>query len=69
MWQHLFGLTNALALAGWALLILGPRRLLPVSRYAGVGLLCATYVALAAVLTGGWVDPIRTAGASPSITD
>ena len=69
MWQSLFGLTNAIALVAWALLIFGPRSWLSAIRYAGVGLLCAVYVVLVAALTGGVVDPIRDPGTSASLTD
>lgn len=69
MWQPLFGLTNAVALVAWALLIFGPRRCLPALRLAGVGLLCATYVALLVALVAGWVDPVRAPGAAASLTD
>lgn len=57
MWQQLFGLTNAVALVAWGLLILGPRRLLPWIRHAGVGLLCAIYVALVATALAGGFGP------------
>lgn len=69
MWQQLFGLTNAVALIGWLLLILAPRRVLPPVRWAGVGLLCAIYVVLLAALMGGLVDPVREAGAPANFSD
>ncbi len=64
MWQQLFGWTNLVALVGWLLLILLPRaRVLPLTRYVGVALLCGTYVVLLIGLTTGWLDPVRaTAG-------
>lgn len=67
MWPQLFGLTNAVALVAWALLIFGPRApLLPVVRHAGVGLLCAAYVALVATaLAGGFGPPT---GPAPDFT-
>lgn len=68
MWQQLFGLVNVVALIGWALLLLGPRRLLPWARHAAVGLLCLIYVALFVALIAGWVDPVRD-GAAPAMTD
>ena len=68
MWQQLFGLTNAVALVGWAVLLLGPRRWFPVARYGAVGLLCAVYLALFVALLAGWVDPVRD-GPTPPITD
>lgn len=57
MWRQLFGLTNAVALVAWALLLLGPRRLLPPIRYAGVGLLCALYAGLVATALAGGFGP------------
>jgi hypothetical protein len=65
MWQGLFSLTNAVALALWIVLILLPRRpfALALVLYAGVGLLCLAYVAMAAALLAGWADPARDAGA------
>jgi hypothetical protein len=65
MWQQLFGLTNAGALVAWGLLILGPRRWSGVLLPAGVGLLCAVYVALAVGLASGALDPVRVPGAPP----
>jgi len=64
MWQTLFSVTNAIALAMWAVLILLPRRPFPLSLvlYAGVGLLCLVYVAMLAALLAGWADPVRDAG-------
>ena len=68
MWDRLFGVTNLAALLGWLLLLVGPRRWLPVVRYAGVGFLCAVYILLFVGLIGGLLDPIR-AGPEPSLTD
>ena len=68
MWDQLFGVTNLAALAGWATLLFGPRRWLPVVRYAVVGFLCAVYVLLFALLVSGVVDPVRD-GPAPSLTD
>jgi hypothetical protein len=55
MWQALFSLTNAIALAGWVLLIAFPRRPLTATAilYLGVGLLCLCYVAILALLLSG----------------
>ncbi|GAB5347933.1 ABA4-like family protein [Alteriqipengyuania sp. 357] len=67
MWQTLFDITNVIALAGWALLILLPRResnILGV-RYGAVGLLCATYVVMLVALAGGFVDPVAAPGSVP----
>ncbi|QHL90575.1 DUF4281 domain-containing protein [Sphingomonas changnyeongensis] len=72
MWQGLFQLTNLVALAGWALLILAPRRPLPLTliMYLGVGLLCLVYVAAAAAVLAGLADPVPVAGAArPDLTD
>ena len=70
MWQQLFGWTNLVALVAWLLLILAPRgRVLPLARYAGVGVLCATYAALLAALMAGWVDPVRATAAPPAPFD
>ncbi|NNM77172.1 DUF4281 domain-containing protein [Sphingomonas sp. ID1715] len=67
MWQSLFGLTNGIALIAWAVLILAPRRPLPLTLvlYAGVGLLCLIYTALFVSLLAGWIDPVRD-GAAPA---
>lgn len=64
-WQAVFALTNAIALAGWALLLLAPRRPLTLSLvlYAGVALLCLIYTAMLVALLGGFVDPVRAPGA------
>ena len=65
MWDQLFGVTNLAALVGWAALLVGPRRWLPVVRYALVGFLCAVYVLLLIGLVAGWIDPVRAAPAAP----
>lgn len=59
MWHAYFGFTNIVALAGWAILILLPRRPFPLALvlYGCVALLSLTYVlGLGSVLTGA-VDP------------
>jgi hypothetical protein len=68
MWDQLFGVTNLGALAGWAVLLLGPRRWLSAVRYAVVGFLCAVYVLLFAGLMSGLLDPVRD-GPEPSMLD
>jgi len=71
-WQQVFALTNGVALIGWLLLLLAPRRpvVLSLVLYAAVGLLCLTYTALLIGLIGGWLDPVRAPGpGTPSITD
>ena len=67
MWQTLFSLTNAIALAMWIVLIVLPRRPFPLALvlYAGVGLLCLAYVAMLAALLAGWAEPVRDAGLPP----
>ncbi len=68
MWPALFAATNAVALAGWAILILAPRRpaLLSAVLYLGVALLCLAYAGIFIALIGGLVDPVRVAGAAPA---
>lgn len=71
-WQPIFALTNGIALIGWFLLILAPRRPLVLSLvlYAGAGLLCLIYTALLVGLIGGLLDPGRAPGAgAASLTD
>jgi hypothetical protein len=71
-WQSVFAVTNAIALIGWLLLLLAPRRPLTLSLvlYAAVGLLCLIYVVIFAALLGGSVDPVRAPGAEAvSLTD
>lgn len=71
-WQSVFAVTNLIALIGWLLLVLAPRRSLMLSlvMYAGVGLLCLIYAALFVALLGGWVDPVPAVGAeAASLTD
>jgi hypothetical protein len=65
MWPVLFSATNLLAMACWALLILGPRGDLArtVIMYCGVGLLCLVYAVLFIGLTLGVVDGVKVAGA------
>lgn len=67
LWPTLFSFTNLVALAGWALLLLAPRRPLTYSAilYAGVGLLCLTYAVLLVLLVGKVVDPGAIVGAAP----
>lgn len=67
MWQTLFEVTNAIALIGWALLILLPRREFVTFAvlYGAIGLLCATYVVLLVALLGNLVDPATVPGRDP----
>jgi hypothetical protein len=65
MWEALFAITNAVALAGWAVLLLAPRRDWAVNGvlYLGVGLLCLAYAAMFVVLLGGLADAGQVPGA------
>ena len=67
MWQALFDFTNAIALIGWAMLILLPRRDIVINAVlcGAVGLLCACYVVMLVALLGNLVDPVPAAGATP----
>ena len=72
MWDTLFGLTNAIALAAWVILILLPRKpaLMAAVLYLGVGLLCLAYAAMFVALFAGLADPVRAAGsAEPDLAD
>lgn len=70
MWQQLFGLTNAVALVGWLLLVFAPRRrVLPVVRYGAVGLLCAVYAVLLVALVARWIDPVPGPGAVAGMSE
>jgi len=68
MWQTLFDITNVIALIGWALLILLPRResVLTAVLYGAIGLLCACYLVMLVSLVGNLVDPVPAAGAPPA---
>ena len=64
MWQTLFDITNAIALVGWALLILLPRResVIYSVLYGAIGLLCGTYLVMLVALVGNLVDPAAAVG-------
>ena len=66
-WETLFSLVNACALLGWIALVLLPRGEFVKSLifYVGVGLLCAAYTLLLALLFTGTVD----AGAQGQASD
>jgi hypothetical protein len=66
-WTALFGLTNAIALLGWAVLLLAPRRPLANSfvLFVGVGLLCLLYTVMLGLLLAKAVDPGALPGAQP----
>ena len=65
MWGALFTATNLLAMAGWLLLVAGPRKpaVHSLIMYLGVAVLCLTYAVMFALLLSGAVDPVRMAGA------
>ena len=66
MWQFMFSLTNTVALIGWVLLAVFPRKPLTLSAvlYLGVALLCLCYAAMMVALLGGWADPRAVPGAA-----
>jgi hypothetical protein len=63
-WAFLFGFTNAIALIGWAILVLLPRgpKAMSAVMYGGIGLLCLTYALLFALVIGKFVDPGAVVG-------
>lgn len=67
MWSVIFGATNLIALAAWAILILLPRRPAATASvlYLGIGLLCLVYAVVLVLLVSGAVDPMRDAGLPP----
>lgn len=66
-WDMMFGLTNAIALAGWLALALLPRRegVLRAVLWGGVAILCLLYAVMFTGLTGGLLDPGRSGAAPP----
>lgn len=71
-WEMIFALTNAVALLGWVVLAVSPRKPLILSTilYLGVGLLCLVYLALFITLFGNLADPLRVAGSpEPDLLD
>ena len=71
-WSAIFTLTNVIALAGWAMLALLPRRqaVYSIILFACVAMLCLAYTAMFVGLFGGLVDPVRVGGAAaPDLTD
>ena len=71
-WPALFTLTNIVALAGWIMLWLLPRRPAVHSAilFACVGLLCLAYTAMFIALFFAGADPGRVPGAvAPDLTD
>jgi hypothetical protein len=69
-WDLLFGLTNAVAVAGWLALATLPRTeaVLTAVSVGAIGLLSAVYLALFVGLAGGFLDPQRDASAVPAFT-
>lgn len=67
LWSSLFGLTNAIAVAGWLVLLLAPRKPLAnsVVLFVGVGLLCLLYTAMFVALVFGLADPGGPGGTTP----
>ncbi|ANY21369.1 hypothetical protein A6F68_02881 [Tsuneonella dongtanensis] len=64
MWQGVFGFTNVVALLAWAVLVLAPRKPLPLAYvlYGGVAMLCLAYAAMFVGLVTMLVDPVRDPG-------
>ena len=68
----MFSLTNGIAMLGWLLLAILPRKPLTLSAvlYLGVGLLCLAYATLFVLSIGHLIDPARVAGAiEPDLLD
>ena len=71
-WDTMFSLTNGIAMLGWLVLAVLPRRPLTLSAvlYLGVGLLCLAYATLFVLSLGQLIDPGRVAGAAePDLLD
>ncbi len=71
-WDAVFGFTNAVAMIGWLMLAVLPRRpaLLSAVLYLGVALLCLVYLILFVLSIANLVDPGRVPGASaPDLLD
>lgn len=66
-WTALFGLTNAIALLGWAVLLFAPRKPLANSfvLFVGVGLLCLLYTIMFVIVVGRLADPGGPGGSTP----
>lgn len=64
MWTTLFSLTNGLALIGWAMLALLPRKPLTLSAimYLCIAVLCLCYAVLFTLLVSASIDPGLPAG-------
>ena len=71
-WDTVFSLTNAIAMLGWVILAVVPRKPLALSAvlYLGVGLLCLAYFGLVAASLGGMLDQGRLPGTpEPDLLD
>lgn len=71
-WEFVFSLTNAVAMLGWVMLAVLPRKpwVLSAVLYLGVGLLCLIYFLLFVASLGGMVDPGRLPGTpEPNLLD
>ncbi|MCT2559628.1 ABA4-like family protein [Tsuneonella sp. YG55] len=68
MWQTVFVVTNGIALAAWAMLVVAPRKPFPLAYvlYGGVGLLCLCYAAMFVGLFAMVADPVRDPGLAPA---
>ncbi len=66
-WTALFGLTNVIALLGWAVLLFAPRKPLANSfvLFVGVGLLCLLYSIMFVLVLAKLVDPGGPGGSTP----
>lgn len=65
-WAAIFSIANVVALTGWAALALLPRgpKILALTLYLGVGLLCLAYAIMLAGLIAGWFGPVPVARAA-----
>ena len=71
-WSSVFVLTNVIAMAGWAMLVLLPRRpaVHSIILVGCVALLCLAYTIMFVGLFGGGIDPARVPGVpAPDLTD
>ena len=71
-WDLIFSLTNAIAMLGWVMLAVLPRKpwVLSAVLYVGVGLLCLIYLLLFVASLGGMVDPGQLFGTpEPDLLD
>jgi len=69
MWPAIFGATNLVALAAWAVLLFLPRRPFAMASvlYLGIALLCLVYAVLLVLLVAGMIDSLHDAGAESSV--